>query len=32
MANKNVRADAPTDGEDRVYHLRLRKGEIPPML
>jgi uridine phosphorylase len=30
MANKNVRADAPTDGEDRVYHLRLRKGEIPP--
>jgi uridine phosphorylase len=30
MANKSVRADAPTDGEDRVYHLRLRKGEIPP--
>lgn len=30
MANNPVRADAPTDGEDRVYHLRLRKGEIPP--
>lgn len=30
MADKKVRADAPTDGEDRVYHLRLRKGEIPP--
>ena len=30
MANTSVRADAPTDGEDRVYHLRLRKGEIPP--
>ena len=30
MAKTSVRADAPTDGEDRVYHLRLRKGEIPP--
>ncbi|MHC1783491.1 MAG: nucleoside phosphorylase [Anaerolineaceae bacterium] len=30
MAKTPVRADAPTDGEDRVYHLRLRKGEIPP--
>lgn len=30
MAKNPVRADAPTDGEDRVYHLRLRKGEIPP--
>ncbi len=30
MAKNPVRADAPTDGDDRVYHLRLRKGEIPP--
>ena len=29
MAKSQIRADAPTDGEDRVYHLRLRKGEIP---
>jgi uridine phosphorylase len=27
---KNITANAPTDTDGRVYHLRLRKGDVPP--
>ncbi|MDR2610493.1 MAG: nucleoside phosphorylase [Clostridiales Family XIII bacterium] len=29
-ANTIIPASAPTDGEGRVYHLRLRAGDVPP--
>ncbi|MDR1796141.1 MAG: nucleoside phosphorylase [Clostridiales Family XIII bacterium] len=30
MSTNDIKASAPTDDEGRVYHLRLKQGDVPP--